>query len=344
MKQNYREFFMQKLLFLFKPNDIEMSAKDFLSTYASYMTEVGIVGKDPSGHAFFPSRTAPLSDQGTQFFEEWVNLTDALGIHSVASMDFFTDTWFARDPKYHTMTSNGMTVGHQICPNREEFWQYGAEVVKELGRYPLKEIMVFGTSFIRDEFCFCDRCRKEFAPQVGQEPDRLTYDYIKENPEYHELWHEWRTSKVLDGVASLQNAASLVDEEVGREQPLRISVEVLLDPETGLSEGAKGEYGYDYAKLADITSSIVINLYPWSPLLPVKGTKEYEDLVESLYYTAEFQRRGGTVALFRWGISSLENLQELKVLGKDAGIDRFVGTFGYPSDYSARREAAIGNY
>jgi hypothetical protein len=77
---------------------------------------------------------------------------------------------------------------------------------------------------------------------------------------------------------------------------------------------------------------------------PRNGSKEYNDLVEALYFTNEFKRRGGRASLFRWGITTSEQLQELKALGKDVGIDRFVTTFSYPGDYSVRRESAIGNY
>ncbi|MHA1959963.1 MAG: hypothetical protein ACW99U_07010 [Candidatus Thorarchaeota archaeon] len=344
MKQSFREFFMEKLLVLMRPEDIDMSAKEFLSMYASYMDGAGIVGKDPSGHALFQSRTAPVEENHTKFFVEWVDLTEALGIHTAASMDFYTDVWFAKDPKYQTVTSEGQTMNHQICPNREEFWQYGAEVVKELGIYPIHEILLFGTGFIRDKFCFCERCRTEFSPLVDQEPNRLTYDYIIENPDHHAKWHEWRSQKVHDGLRVLQNAATESDETVGREKPLSIAVEMLLDPETGLSEGAKNEYGYDYGKILDITKNVMINLYPWSPILPGPGQSDYDALVEALYFTTEFKRRGGTVSLFRWGLSSIDSVREMKQIGKDAGIERFMGTFGYPTDYSVRRESAVGNY
>jgi hypothetical protein len=149
---------------------------------------------------------------------------------------------------------------------------------------------------------------------------------------------------VSEGLKYLQEAARDADDKVGRENPLRISVEVLLDPETGFSEGGKGQYGYDYSSILEITGNVIINMYPWSPILPTKGSNEYNELIESLYYTGEFQRRGGTASLFRWGVTSIEQLRELKEIGKDAGIERIVTTFSYPSDYSTRRESAIGNY
>ncbi|TFF91150.1 hypothetical protein EU545_05375 [Candidatus Thorarchaeota archaeon] len=344
MKLNFREFFIQKMQILFKPEDIEMSAKDFLSAYASYMEDVGIVGKGPDGYSIYPSKTAPIREEHVDFFEEWVRLNDALDIHAAVGMDLYTDGWFAKDPKYQTMNDKGVKMEHQICPNRPEFWEYGAEIVKEIGAYPVDEILLFGTGFIRDQFCFCDRCRADFAPLVDQEPERLTYQFLTENPEHHEKWHEWRSDIVHEGLKTLQQAATESDEESGREDPLRLSVEVLLDPETGLSEGAKNEYGYDYTRIGEITKSILINLFPWSPIIPQKGSDEYSELVESLYYVNEFTRKGGRASLFRWGVTDLDHVQELKALGRDVGIDRIVTSFHYPSDYSRRRESAIGNY
>jgi hypothetical protein len=228
------------------------------------------------------------------------------------------------------MNDQGVKMEHQICPNRNEFWQYGAEIIKEIGTYPINEILLFGTGFIRDHFCFCERCRNDFAPMVDQEPNRLSYSFIAENPEHHEKWHQFRSDKVHEGLQLLQDAVTESDEAGEREQPLRLSVEVLLDPETGLSEGAKNEYGYDYARIGEITKNVLIT--------------EYSELVESLYFVNEFTRRGGRASLFRWGVTTVEQLQELKALGKDVGIDRIVSTFHYPSDYSRRRESAIGVY
>ena len=57
---------------MFKPEDIDIPAKDFISTYASYMEDVGIVGKGPDGYALYPSRTAPVKEEHVEFFEEWV--------------------------------------------------------------------------------------------------------------------------------------------------------------------------------------------------------------------------------------------------------------------------------
>ena len=341
---NFREFFLHKPLILLRPTEIEVSAKEFISTYASYMESIGIVGKGPSGHAMYPSRTAPVTEEHTQLFEDLVSLSSTLDIHTAASMDFYTDAWFAKDPKYHTIAPRGESMPHQICPNRNEFWEYGAELVGELGSYPIDEILLFGAGFIRDHFCFCDRCRSEFAPLVDQEPSRLTYEYIAEDEENHAKWHDWRAAKVNEALKHLQEAARDVDEKVERETPLRISVEVLLDPETGFSEGARGQYGYDYKSILEITGNILINLYPWSPIIPDQGSSEYDELVESLYFTKEFQRRGGMTTLFRWGVSSIEQLLELKALAKDADISRVSTTFSYPSDYSTRRESAIGNY
>ncbi|RDE13666.1 MAG: hypothetical protein C4K47_05995 [Candidatus Thorarchaeota archaeon] len=344
MKLNYRELFMEKMGILLRPDDIEATARDFLSSYASYMKEVGIVAKDPSGKTLYSSRTAPVDDKYTQFFEQWVSLTRALGIDSAVAMDFYTDGWFGRDPKYQTIGFKGQTLTHQICPNREEFWQYGAEIIKELGAYPIDEILLFGAGYVRDEFCFCERCRKEFAPMVDQEPKRLTYLYISENPDHLAKWYKWRTDKVNRGLQVLQDAAREVDKKAGRSKPLTIAVEVLIDPETGLSDGAMKRCGYDYTKIGEITGNILINLFPWSPLLPKKGTKQYNDLIESLYFTTEFKRRGGRASLFRWGVKTLDQFRELKAFGKDAGIDRFVVSLHYPNDYSTRRESAITSY
>jgi len=148
---------------------------------------------------------------------------------------------------------------------------------------------------------------------------------------------------VHQGIEQLQAAARDINDSTERTKPLKLGIEILLDPMTGLTENAQDEYGYDWKRILDITGSILVNLYPWSPILPTKGSAEYDDLVESLYFSNEFKRRGGDVTLFRWGVDSIEEVKDLKDLAKDAAIERISGTFDYPDDYSDRREEAIGD-
>jgi hypothetical protein len=308
---------MQKMVILLKPEDIETSAKEFLSTYASYMESVGIYGKGSDGHANYQSKTAPVHEGNVEFFEEWVEIANALEINTAVGMDLYTDRLFAKDPKYQSMNDKGKAMDHQICPNSPEFWQYASEIVTEIGHYPVDEIFVFGAGFIRDRFCFCEKCRNDFAPLVNQEPDRLTHQYLTENPEYHEKWHEWRSGIVHQGIEQLQAAARDISESTDRIRPLKLSIEMLLDPITGLTENVRNEYGYDWKRILDITGSMLVNLYPWSPILPAEGSAEYDDLVDSLYFSNEFKRRGGDVTLFRWGVDSIEEVKDLKGLQKE---------------------------
>ncbi len=343
MKVDFREFFMKNPLLVLTPEDIGSSAREFISVYGSYMREVAIVGKRASGYATYASRTAPVEQEHTQMFEEWLDLSNKLKVKTVVAMDFYTDRWFAKDPKYQTISAKGQAVPHQICPNREEFWQYGAEIVKEIGSYPVDEILVFGTGFIRDRFCFCERCRQEFAPRVGQEPGRLSYEFLVENPDHHQTWHDWRVDKVTQGIAQLQAAAREADDMVERSEPLTLTIEVPIDPQMGLLEGAKNENGLDPSRIFDVTKSVMINLYPWTPVLPRKGSPDYDHLMEALYFVKEFKRRGGSVTLYRWGVSVPEKLDEIWAIARDAEIDRVAVSFRFPEDYAARRESALGD-
>ncbi len=342
MKIDLRELFAKNALLILTPEDIGPSAREFISKYGSYMRLAGIEAKRESGYAIFPSKTAPVEQEHTAMFEEWVAITDKLRVETSVVMNFYTDRWFARDPKYQSVSARGNAVTHQVCPNREEFWEYGAEIVKELGSYPIREIMVFGTGFIRDSFCFCERCREAFAPRVGQEPARLNYGYITENPDYHRAWHEWRTEIVMSGLAQLAAAAREADELTERAEPLQLTVEIPIDPQTGLLEGAKTENGLDPARIFDVTKSVVLNLYPWTPVLPRKGTPEHDRLLEALYFAKDYKRRGGSVVLYRWGVSSGEKVDEVMAIARDAEIDRVAVSFRFPESYAERRESAIG--
>ncbi|MCF2135969.1 MAG: hypothetical protein K9W43_01905 [Candidatus Thorarchaeota archaeon] len=342
-KIDFREFFGKEPLLILTPEDIGPSAREFVSVYGSYMHDVGIVAKRASGYATYASRTAPVESEHNEMFEEWITLLGKLKIKSAVAMDFYTDKWFAKDPKYQTINAKGQAVQYQVCPNREEFWQYGAEIVKELGSHNIDEIIVFGAGFIQDGFCFCERCKNEFAPMVGQEPHRLTYAFLTENPEHHEAWHNWRVEKVSQGITQLKAAARETDDMLERETPLKLTIEFPVDPQKGLTDGARAETGLDYSKIFDITGNILINLYPWTPILPSPGSKDYEDLLEALYFVKEFKRRGGNVTLYRWGMNVPDRVDELRRIAKDAEIDRISFSFHFPDDYAARRESALGS-
>ncbi len=342
-KIDFREFFGKEPLLILTPEDIGPSAREFISVYGSYMKQIGIVGKRASGYATYSSRTAPVEDQHTEMFEEWLTLLGKLKIKSAVAMDFYTDKWFGKDPKYQSISAKGSPVSHQICPNREDFWQYGAEIVKEIGSHDVDEIIVFGAGFIQDRFCFCERCRNEFAPSVGQEPHRLSYDFLVENPDHHETWHKWRVEKVSQGIAQLQAAAREADSLKERETPLKLTIELPIDPQKGLLEGARNENGLDYKQILEITQNVIINLYPWTPILPSPGTPDYDNLLEALYFVKEFKRRGGSATLYRWGISVPDRVDDLRRIAKDADIDRIALSFNFPENYADRRESALGS-
>ncbi len=339
-----REMLMEKAVILFDPNEIDTGAREFMSNYASYMEVAAIIAKAADGQAYFESDQAPVDDAMAEFFEEWIELSNALEIDTIVAMNYYTDSRFAGNQESQTLDSKGNASLHNVCPNRREIWDYGAEVVKELSNLPIDEILVLGTGYLSEKFCFCDVCRKEFSSKIKIELEQLSHKYLTDHPNHLDEWHEWRREKFVDGIEALQQAnaeAVQGDEEVSSP---RLSIEVLIDPSTGLAKGAKNHNGYDYSRIRDITGSIMVNLYPWTPGLDPVGSKDYEELVEELYFIREFNRRGGHVTLFRWALDDIEELQILKTLANEVRANRVAITRGYPANYSDYRENAMPSY
>jgi len=339
-----REMLMEKALIVFNPKEIDTEAREFMSKYASYMEKAAIIAKAASGHAYYESDQAPVDDSMTEFFEEWIELSNALEIDTVVAMNYYSDSKYAQNPEVQTLDSNGNASLHHVCPNRRETWEYGAGVVKELSALPIDEILVLGTGYLSEKFCFCDTCRKEFSPKIGINPEQLSYKYLADHPSELEEWREWRRMKFVDGIASLHEANTAPASTEDDMSPPQLSIEVLIDPSTGLVEGSKNHNGYDLSRIRNLTGSILVNLYPWTPRLDSIGSKDYEELVEDLYFVREFNRRGGTVTLFRWAVDDLKEIQALKTLANEVGAGRVAVTLGYPPNYSDYRENAMPSY
>ncbi|MGM0686410.1 MAG: hypothetical protein ACQET3_05545, partial [Promethearchaeati archaeon] len=169
-----REMLMEKAVILFDPNEIDIGAREFMSNYASYMNAAAIIAKAADGQAYFESDQAPVDDAMAEFFEEWIELSNALEIDTIVAMNYYTDSRFAGNQESQTLDSKGNASLQHVCPNRREIWDYGAEVVKELSNLPIDEILVLGTGYLSEKFCFCDVCRKEFSSKIKIEPEQLS--------------------------------------------------------------------------------------------------------------------------------------------------------------------------
>ncbi len=329
-----REFFLTKTIPLFRPTEIKEDAKSFISMYGGYMNDVAIMAKDSKGFAYYPSKTAPVYEKRLDFLEQFVTLASEIGVNVSVAMNLFIDEYFANDPKYKTYNENGDAAPHAVCPNRVELIDYAKEIAGELLKYPISEIILFGAGYVRDDYCLCKTCKKEFAKAISADSD-ISWDLISSDSNYMSAWEEFRTSKINTAIQEIQSVITASGKDV------KLTVEIPIDPETGLADGLTRTYGLDINAIRNITKSILINVYPWTPALPPEGTKEFDELVSSLYFTKEFIRRGGSVSLYRWGASDEDTISQLRAIAKAAELDRVMISFTLPENYRERRESSL---
>lgn len=311
------------------------SADDFYSKYGSSLEQVAIVAKPPSGKVYYPSAVAHEDEKYGEFFSSFASLGTQLGIDIYAVVSTFTDLKFGKDPFFGTCNTEGQTVDSYVCPNQEPFWDYLSAISKEVFEYGIQGIILTGLSYVRRNFCACDKCREEFAKKVGIDK-RFTFDNISASKDLLSEWEEWRANtlgtalkKISDSIWSFRKDAYIIPT-------------ISIDSETGYKMGAKLDFGQDPHVFSNITGNIAIHINPWSPILPDTDSDGYTKLVENLMFAKEVYAKGYPTSLYFWGAIDERDIAVLSKIADDINASTIYISPTYPELYYQWREVHLG--
>ncbi|MFX1519589.1 MAG: hypothetical protein ACFFCD_06695 [Promethearchaeota archaeon] len=317
------------------PYMLNETSDEFFAKYGSFLEKIALVAKRDTGYTLYRSMSAPTDDKYSEFFSSFTQIASDIAIDVYAVVSTFVDQYFAHDPKYGAYRS-GITrtpSGVFVCPVQESYWRYLTAVVKEILNFPISGIILMDNQFARQEFCFCETCRKEFSELTGLERE-FVFDTLVNDPDVLSQWYDWRIKKITTALSSIV-------ENVRETPDIEVLINVDLDPETDYLEGSKKNFGQDVMKISDIANQLLINVLPLTPSLPQPGSPDYERVLSELAFTRDLNRIGRKYSIFNWGVTDPE-VETLEKMKADINATYLFLLEGYPETYKERREIHLG--
>lgn len=294
------------------PSVSRVSPDEFLAKYGSYMDQICLVAKSEAGTTYYPSYTAAKHPTYGDFFSSFAQIAADIGIKVYAMVHSNVDYYLSRDPNFQMYQSGDQPIEGFVCPARQNYWFYLAEIAAEVAKYPIEGIVLKDTLYPRANTCFCESCRKEFSDDNLMDRD-FSYDQITAHADIMNKWQQKR-------IAALSNMIASVVSRVHSETKIDIISEIMVDQKTNYLDGAKQHFAQDLNVLSHATNHLLLHLNPWSNALPTPDTPEFQELVTALAPVLEKQDTVNT-SLFTWGVTdeSFGSLEQLRgILGSQS--------------------------
>jgi hypothetical protein len=318
------------------PYMLNETSDEFFAKYGSFLDKIALMAKRDTGYTLYRSMSAPTDDRYSEFFSSFTQIASDIAIDVYAVVSTFVDQYFAHDPKYGSYKS-GITrtpSGVFVCPVQESYWRYLSAVVKEILNFPISGIILMDNQFARQEFCFCESCRKEFSELVDLERE-FVFDTLVNDPDILSQWYEWRVKKITTALSNIKSSIKESNPDI------EVLITVDIDPETDYTEGAKKHFGQDVMKISDIADQLLINVLPLTPTLPQPESQDYELVLSELAWTADLNRIGREYSIFNWGVTDAE-IETLEKMKAEIKAKYLFLLEGYPETYKERREIHLG--
>ncbi len=330
-----RDLLTRGVSLIVDPRGLKTSLDDFFASYGGYLEYVVAVAKDMSGRVFYSSKAAPADEEYPTFFDEFIDTTDAVGIPAGAYLNVFADAFFAADQEFKTFTADGQPLNNFVCPNKPPFIQHMATVIKEVAENPIETLFLGNLGYSHASYCYCNECRNEFSEYADL---RHTFQIADQsaNPALYNQWIEWRVAKISGMVQQLVTAAKEVQPD------LKVISTYPIDSESGYVAGTRTNLGLDLDTIAKISKNIAIEVFPWTPILPDPGSKDFNDYIESLSFISSLTKLGVEFSMTHWVLEDETEYGRAKALADAADIASLYSMLGYPSGYQSLREIRLG--
>ncbi len=274
------------------PQQIRMTPDEYLAAYGSYMDTVCLVAKSQAGTTYYPSNSAPRDEDYGQFFSSFAQIATDIGIKVYAMFHSTHDKYFSKNPNFQLVNNGGEPVPGWVCPSRENYWLYLAELCAEVAEFPIEGIILTDLAYPRETTCFCESCRRVFSQRNNMDRD-FSLERLQRNDTLFHKWLTFRTNSVNKLISTVVNRVHQI-------KKIDVLPELLLDLQTGLLEGSLRHFGQDYNSIRQVTSHILIHLFPWSPFPSTE--EEINMLSETLGEFAEHTETTKT-SLYIWDIT-----------------------------------------
>lgn len=310
-------------------------ANAFLAEYGGVVEEVALVCKKEDGLVTFRSGAAPSDRQYENFFTDFTELANDLGMKTHAISYAFGDSYLGSDPNYSIGRSDGTAVTTYVDPSMEGYTKHMSHIAREVARTPIKSLILQEFCFPRQEFSFSRRAVRKFAEISGVSLD-TTYIDVQKDPGIQRLFEEWRADLISN--AFRQTVESAKSERPG----LDIGMIIPVDPETEWSDGFTRHYGINLDRIIEMSGYVIYHIMPYSPMYPEPDTPSWDMLSQALRSSPLYEESGYKKAVFVWGLENEEDIDWLTTLKAEVKADRVFARLEYPEKYSIKREIHRG--
>lgn len=324
-----RDLLARNVLLVVDPYTLGKSADEFMADFGGYMGQIAAVAKDENGFALYNSKYAPLHETYGNFFSTIAEAAGAAGIALYAVINAFIDDYYAVDPSYKTYNSDGVVADGFVCPNREAFWSYLANIADELSDFPIKGIILQGLSYVRENYCFCNTCKNEFAKVAGLD-FVAGFESLRDDPGVLSKWFKWRAEKISAAVSKIH--------ETVKGKGIEVLSTVNLDPGTGYQDGAYRHFGQEIESLSGITNHVLINLNAWSPILPKVDTTEFNALNQRLLFLRNITARRRRISFMYWSFTDEDEFESIRKIASFFNATKLITYPKFPRNYKRWRE------
>ncbi len=330
-----RDLLTRGVTLIVDPRGLKTSLDDFFASYGGYLEYVVTITKDVSGRVFYSSKVAPTDEEYPTFFDEFIDTTEAVGIRAGAWINVFADAFFATDQEFKAYTSDGHSLDNLVCPNKPAFIQHMVTVIKEIAETPIQSLFLTNLGYPHASYCYCNDCRNEFTQYADL---RHTFQIADPaaNPALYNQWIEWRVGKMNSIVQQLVNAAKEVKSN------LKVIPTFPIDSESGYVAGTRTNLGLDLETIAKMSKNLAIEVFPWTPILPDLGSKDFAEYISNLSFVNPLTKVGVEFMMTHWVLENEGEYNRAKAIADEAGISQIYSMLGYPVGYQSIREIRLG--
>ncbi|NHJ40823.1 MAG: hypothetical protein FK731_12400 [Asgard group archaeon] len=316
------------------PAFLKQSPDEFLAENGGFLSEVAIVAKSTSGFVHYRSATAPTDRETNEFFSTFSSIADSIGIKVYAYINGLADSFLAKNLSYSAIKDGGNPNVHFVDPFKSSYINYLKAIVTEVLAFPVHGILLDNIKFPREEYSFCESCRRKFSDAFGI--DRMfSLSDLQREPNLIAQWMEWRSR-------ALEEILKPLSSTITSKRAIDFSIIMDIDPTIEGDKGAYRQFGQKidaFAKYGNPT----IHLSAWTPYPSSPEAPEYKSLLKNIQFVKDFQSKNQTeINLYVWGVENENILKIIDSIKKEIKIKNVFAQTHLPKTYQELREIHLG--
>ena len=330
-----RSISSQNLIPVIDPIHLRQSPDEFLAENGGFLSEVAVISKSSSGFVHFRSATAPTNKQTNEFFSTFSSIADSIGIKVYALVNGLADNFFGKNPSYSAVKDGGNLNNLFVDPFKDSYIPYLKSILDEVSNYPIQGVILDNIRFPREEYSFCESCRRSFSTAYGIER-MFSLGDIQRDTRLGPEWANWRKNRLETILRDLTQTITMKKED------LSISITMDVDPTLEGPIGALKHFGQDINVTGNFGTPI-IHLSAWTPYPTSPDTPEFQTLKNNLAFVKDYKTKTQKdIDLCLWGIEDESVLPLIDSLKEVVKFKNIYIQNHWPQDYQKRREIHLG--